>query len=635
MQKLGLAAAVIILVAGSVAALGGAAETPNSEGKILFYSERDGNAEIYLMDADGSGLACLTTNSANEWSPAGSPDGTTIAFESERDDPNPVSCFPNCITKLYLMSVDGSGERRLMDLPGAEGHPDWSPDGRSVVFQADRNGDGKYEIYVISAEGGVPALVVGDEFDNMAPDWSPGGDEIAFSSNRDGQYDVFAVRVDGSGMRKLADTGVNDYFPAWAPDGTSVAFFAAQWPAVRQDLFIVRGDGTDLRRLTSTASVVDEDPSWSPDGARIVFQSDRDGNFEIYSMNVDGTDVVRLTRSARGDYWPSFWSPAAVDIGGSTAGVDVVDSEASALATAAAAAGSGTPAEASASGTEGSALGAAQRHPVAFVSTRSGRAQIYTMNADGSDPVRLTNEAYDDYYPAWSPDGTQLAYYVHLSWQSWALVVMNADGSGRRQITDSAGCATCAMGPYWLPDGTEIGFTVEPNPRPTCEIKSTELAVVDADGTDCRRLTENAWNDLFCGWSPDKATILFASDRDGRDQVYLMDADGSDVRRLTDAGSTNNMAAWSPDGSKISFVSNRDGNDEIYVMGVDGADVTRITSDPAHDWMPAWSADGTEILFSSDRDGSELDVYAVRLDDLTVRRLTTAAGYDYQPAWRP
>ncbi len=101
MQKLGLAAAVIILVAGSIAILGGAAETSNSEGKILFYSERDGNAEIYLMDADGSGLTRLTTNSANEWSPAGSPDGTEIAFESERDDPNPMSCFPNCITKLY------------------------------------------------------------------------------------------------------------------------------------------------------------------------------------------------------------------------------------------------------------------------------------------------------------------------------------------------------------------------------------------------------------------------------------------------------------------------------------------------------------------------------------------------------
>jgi Tol biopolymer transport system component len=597
MRKLGLVVAVSVLVAQSMVGLVGAAESAGA--KILFYSERDGNAEVYLMDTDGSGLQRLTTNPANEWSPAGSPDGTLIAFESERDDPHPALCFPNCTTTLYLMRADGSAERRLMDLPGSEGHPDWSPDGRSLVFQADRNGDGKFEIYTIPAAGGEPTLVLGDSFDNMAPDWSPVGDEIAFSSDRDGQYDVFAVRVDGTGLRKIADTGLDDYFPAWAPDGGSVAFFAARWPTVRQDLFVVGSDGTGLRRLTNTQRVVDEDPSWSPDGQRIVFQSDRDGNFEIYSMGVDGSDIIRLTRQVRGDYWPSYWSPAS----------------ASALALDAPA-----PAD--------------DDHAIAFVSTRSGRAQIYTMNPDGSDPVRLTNEPYDNYSPAWSPDGRRIAYYLHLSWQSWALVVMNADGTGRRQITESAGCATCAMGPHWSPDGTRIGFSVEPNPRPTCEMKATELAVINADGAGCRRLTNNAANDLFYGWSPDGATILFVSNRDGLDQVYLMGEDGSSVRRLTDVGSTNNMPAWSPDGARIAFVSNRDGNDDIYVMDADGSNVIRITSDPAHDWMPIWSADGTEILFASDRGGSQLDIYAVRPGDLAVRRLTTAGGYDYEATWR-
>jgi Tol biopolymer transport system component len=317
---------------------------------------------------------------------------------------------------------------------------------------------------------------------------------------------------------------------------------------------------------------------------------------------------VRLTRSSGGDYWPDLWMP---------------------------------PAEASASDTEASALAAAQtlaaaqRRPIAFVSTRSGRAEIYTMNADGADPLQVTSGTLEHYYPAWSPDGTQIACYRHSSWQAWTLVVMNADGSGQKEITESTGCSSCAMGPYWSPDGTRIGFTVEPNSRPTCEIKSTELAVVNVNGTECRRLTENSWNDLFCGWSPDGATILFASDRDGQDQVYLMSEDGANLRRLTDPGSANKMPAWSPAGDKIAFVSDRDGNDEIYVMDADGANVTRITSHAAQDWMPAWSADGTELLFSSDRAGSELDVYAVRLADLTVRRLTTTAGYDYEAVWRP
>ncbi len=626
MRKLGFAAAVVALVVGFIAVLGGVAEPPNSEGKIVFYSERDGNAEIYVMNPDGSGQTRLTFNASNEFCPDWSPDGTQIAFESDRDDARPLACFPRCVSKLYVMNADGTGERRLMDLPGTEGHPDWSPDGQSIAFQSDRNADGKNEIYAVPLDGGEPRLVIGDAFDNTAPDWSPDGQQIAFSSTRDGGLDLFVVNADGTGLREVIDTGKNDYFPDWSPDGTEILFFAAIWPSLRQDIYIVDADGANLQQLTNTPRAAEESAQWSPDGARIVYQTDRDGNFEIYSMKSDGTDVVRLTQNTVPDYWPDLWLP-----------MEVVDANASTdAADAAASAESGTPAEASASGTEASALAtaAAERQAVAFVSTRSGRAQIYTMNADGSDPVRLTSDSYDDYYPAWSPDRTQIAYYVHYSWQSWAIIVMNADGSGRRQITDGVGCAACAFAPYWSPDGTEIGFTIEPNPRPTCEIKSTEIGVVGVDGTGCRRLTDNAVNDLFYGWSPDGSSILFVSNRDGRDQVYVMNADLSNVRRQTDTGSTNNMPAWSPDGSKIAFVSNRDGNDEIYVADVDGSDVTRITSNPAHDWMPAWSADGMEILFSSDRDGSQLDVYAVRLDDLTVRRLTTAAGYDYESTWR-
>ncbi len=591
----------------------------DGQGKIVFYSERDGNAEIYVMDPDGSETTRLTTNASNEFCPDWSPDGMKIAFESDRDDPHPVSCFPNCVSKLYVMNANGSGERRLMDVRGPEGHPDWSPDGRSITFQADRDGDGKNEIHVVSVESGEVRLVLGDGFDNTAPDWSPDGQEIALNSDRHGGLDIFAIRADGTGLRNVVDTGTNDYFPDWSPDGTQILFFAADWPAVRQDLYVVDADGANLVRLTATPRVVDESAQWAADGERIVFQSDRDGNFEIYSMKRDSTDSVRLTRNGAGDYWPDMWLPP-VSASVSTPGTGASSSAFAASEEAALAA---------------DAIAAAAEHPIAFVSTRTGRAQIYTMNADGSEPRRLTNDAYENYYPAWSPDGTQIAYYVHLSWQSWALVVMNADGSGRRQITESAGCVTCAMGPYWTPDGTQIGFTIEPSPRPTCEIKSTELGIVNVDGSECRRLTTNSWIDVFCGWSPDGASILFTSHESGVEQVYVASADMTGVRRLTDEASANNMAAWSPDGTRIAFVSDRDGNGEIYVMNADGSDVTRITSDPANDMLPAWSQDGSEILFSSDRGGGTLDVYAVILDGLGIRRLTAGPGYNYEATWRP
>jgi Tol biopolymer transport system component len=604
MQQRGLILITSALFFSISGALVGMAE--GFGGKIVYYSERGANAELFVMNANGTDSVRLTTNSSNEFCPHWSPDGTRIAFESDRDDPHPVSCFPNCAFRIYVMNADGTGERRLTNLDGLEGHADWSPDGQSIAFHADRNADGKNEIYVAPVDGGETRLVLGDAFDNTAPDWSPDGMSIAFSSDRDGGMDIYVVGVDGTGLRKIVDTGIADYFPDWSPDGTQILFFAANWPTVKQTIYVVGVDGSNLRALTTASSVVNESAQWSPDGETIVFQSNRDGNFEIYSMKSDGSDVVRLTRQSGGDYWPDLWLAVGSD---EPTAADAVE--------------------------EASALGAAQRHPIAFVSTRAGRAQIYAMNADGSDPVRLTNEPYDDYYPAWSPDGSQIAYYVHLSWQSWALVVMNADGSGRRQITEGAGCVTCAMAPYWSPDGTQIGFTIEPDPRPTCETKSTELGIINADGTGCRWVTTTPWSEMFSGWSRDGAWILFTSTEGGSEQVCVMSSDYANARRLTDGPSTSNMPAWSPDGTRIAFVSDRDGNSEIYVMATDGSDVTRITFDPAHDALPCWSPDGMEIVFSSDSGGRTLDIYAVALDGSGIRRLTSGPGYNYEATWRP
>jgi len=277
-------------------------------GVLVFYSERDRNAEIYLMNADGSAQTRLTNNNAHDYSPAWSPDGTKIAFTSDRDDPNSVKCFPNCNENVYVMNADGTAQTRLTDTPATESHPDWSPDGAWITFDSDRDGDGKWEIYLIRPDGSGEKQLTDGQSDDRWADWSPDGKRIAFTSKRDGNYEIYVMNSDGTGPKRLTDNDLDDFFAEWSPDGKEIVYFSMKMGSTRQDICVMNADGTNMRKLTDTPSVVDEDPKWSPDGKRIAFQTDRDGNFEIYTMNADGTDARRLTTHRGGDYWPA-WRP--------------------------------------------------------------------------------------------------------------------------------------------------------------------------------------------------------------------------------------------------------------------------------------------------------------------------------------
>jgi len=562
---------------------------PAGSSLIVFYSERDGNAEIYTMKPDGSDERRLTNNNSDEFTPAWSPDGKQIAFMSDRDDPNPVKCFPNCTWKLYVMNADGSNWRRLMDLPGPEGHPDWSPDGKQIVFEADRNGDGKGEIYLVSASGGTPQPLTTGAAENRAADWSPDGKRIAFMSDRDGKLDIFVMNADGSNVQKVVDTGLNDYMPAWSPDGKQIVFFAANWPSVKQDIYVVNADGSALRKLTDTPSVVDEDPAWSPDGSKIVFQSDRDGNFEIYRMNPDGSNQQRVSRNTFPDYWPDWWMPASPRSAAPASG------------------------------------------KIAFVSDRDGNGEIYVMNADGSNPQRLTRNAQWDGLPCWSPDGTRIAYYHYRSETTWAIFVMNADGTDPRQLTDYV---AKDIEPVWSPDGSRIAFASSRTG------KRQNIYLMNADGSNIQRLTYGD-DDYGSTWSPDGRRIAFVSNRDGDYEIYVLDvADAlqnganSRLQKLTDNSYDDLAPDWSLDGTRIAFMSNRDGNEEIYTLKSDGTDLRRLTNDPVGDWFPAWSPDGKQLLFAK-RGGGKFQVFVMNADGTNVRQLTQGPGENFNAVWQP
>jgi Tol biopolymer transport system component len=274
---------------------------------IAFYSNRDGNAEIYVVNADGSGQTRLTDNGADDMAPAVSPDGTQILFTSSRDGSN----------EIYLMNMDGSDQRRLTENRVYESHPSWSPDGSQIAFVSER--DGNREIYVADADGSHPRRLTDDPAKDMRPTWSPDGRQIAFNSERDGNWEIYLVSPDGSGLHRLTDTPTWEIFPAWSPTGTQIAYRHSAARAWNGDIWVMDADGNNKQQLTREPSN-DENPSWSPDGSQIVFQSDRFAapgtmgsdiyDFELVVMDADGGGARRLTDHPAGDYWPA-WGPAA------------------------------------------------------------------------------------------------------------------------------------------------------------------------------------------------------------------------------------------------------------------------------------------------------------------------------------
>ncbi len=297
----------------------------DAQAQIAFVSSRDGNAEIYVMDADGENQRNLTNHPNEDFQPSWSPDGKRIAFISDRDGHVNIRDSPNY--EIYVMDADGGNQLNLTNDPHNDKSPSWSPNGKRIVFSSDRDNDRDHniEIYVMDADGENQERLTNNLTEDQYPSWSPDGQRIAFSARRDGHvenefgitYEIYVMDTNGGNEQRLTENRNNDWNPSWSPDGQRIAFMSdRKGDVVNWDIYVMDADGGNPQNLTNNRHR-DYFPSWSPDGERIVFMSYRDENSEIYVMDADGGNAQNLTNNPHRDSGPAwFHSPFSVSPAG-------------------------------------------------------------------------------------------------------------------------------------------------------------------------------------------------------------------------------------------------------------------------------------------------------------------------------
>jgi Tol biopolymer transport system component len=395
------------------------------------------------------------------------------------------------------------------------------------------------------------------------------------------------------------------------------------------EIYLMDPDGTNESRLTNNTAN-DRTPSWSPNGTKIAFARDN----SIYVMNADGKNFKRIVTFEHG-IGDLSWSPDGKYIVFSAV-TDGTDRDIYVIST-----GGGRARDITKNATSDDFEPAwsPDGKRIAFVSaTNSSDYDIFMMSASGNDRKLIASEG-SNFHPSWSPDGTKLVFSSDRV-RTFDIFTMAINGSNITRLTDSA---AAELYPSWSPDGKKIVFSTSGSAN------SEQVYIMEADGSKQQRLTRNQFKDVSPEVRPlkeavdedlpilrENGKILYSTSRQGNfAEIYIMNADGTNSTDLfSSPDSEDALPKWSPKGDRLAYVSKRPGLEEIIIIDADGTNRTSVTISTAPITGLDWSPDGKKLVFAKG-DPNHRWIHTINVDGTDQRRLTRFGEPDTDPSWSP